>query len=198
MTRHDECLQYEELMADLAAGAISAADEQRLGAHIGGCMACGRALAEFREAGIAMAVSNAAEPPAELGDRLMRRLKSRQSQAFVELDLGLQLAYPANLAWERTAVPGIQRKLLSRDKGSGTYTALVHMAAGSTYPSHRHAATEQLFMLSGTLSLAGTTIGKGDFCVARAGTMHAEIRALDDSEFLVVASEHDELYASGS
>lgn len=30
MTRPDECLQYEELMADLAAGTLSAADEQKL------------------------------------------------------------------------------------------------------------------------------------------------------------------------
>lgn len=196
MTRQDECLQYEDLMADLAAGTLSAVDEQKLRAHIEGCPECGRALREFRDAGIAMALSNAVEPPAELGNRLMRRLRSQQLRAFVELDLGLMLAYPANLAWERTTIAGIQRKLLSQDKESGTYTALVHMAAGTRYPTHRHAATEQLFMLSGTLSLAGATIGRGDFCIAHAGTLHTEILALDDSEFLVVATEHDELLPS--
>ena len=196
MTRQHECLQYEELMADLAAGALSAPDEQRLHAHIEDCPSCRQALGEFREAGIAMALSSAAAPPAELKDRLMSRLKNRQSQAFVKLDLGLLLAYPAHLAWERTAIPGIQRKLLSHDKELGTYTALVHMTAGTTYPAHRHAGTEQLFMLAGTLSLAGTTIRRGDFCIAHPGTVHTEIRALDDAEFLVVASEHDEVQAS--
>jgi len=34
-------------------------------------------------------------------------------------------------------------------------------------------------MLSETLALAGKTVGKGDFCVAHAGTLHAEIRALE-------------------
>jgi anti-sigma factor ChrR (cupin superfamily) len=193
MTRQDECLQYEELMADLAAGTLSAADEQKLRAHVEGCLACGRALQEFREAGIAMAVTSQVEPPAELWDRLMRRRKEQESGAFVELNPGQMVAYVANLAWERTAIAGIERKLLSRDKESGTYTALVHMASGTSYPAHRHAATEQLFMLSGTLALAGKTIGKGDFCIAHAGTVHTEIRALDDSEFLVVASEYDEI-----
>jgi anti-sigma factor ChrR (cupin superfamily) len=196
MMRQNECLPYEELMADLAAGTLSVEDELRLRAHVEGCKECGRALREFRDAGIAVAASSAVEPPTELGKRLMRRLKSQQSQAFVKLDLGLLLAYPAKLAWEKTGVPGIQRKLLSHNEESGMYTALVHMAAGTRYPAHRHAATEQLFMLSGTLSLAGETIGRGDFCIAQAGTLHTEIHALDDSEFLVMASEHDELHAS--
>jgi putative transcriptional regulator len=196
MTRQDECLDYEELMADLAVGTLSAEDEQKLRAHVEGCAACGRALREFREGAIAMAASSAVEPPLALRDRLMRRLKKQESGAFVELNPGLMVAYVANIAWEGTAIPGIQRKLLSRDKESGTYTALVHMASGTRYPAHRHAGTEQLFMLSGTLSLADKTIGKGDFCIAQAGTVHTEIRALDDAEFLVMASEHDEILAS--
>jgi anti-sigma factor ChrR (cupin superfamily) len=196
MMRREECLHYEELMADLAAGTLSAEDEQRLRAHVEGCVECGQALREFRDAGVAVAASCAVEPPAELGKRLMRRLKSQQSEAFVKLDLGLLLAYPAKLAWERSAIPGIERKLLSHNEDTGMYTALVHMTAGSRYPAHRHAATEQLFMLSGTLSLAGKTISKGDFCIAHAGTLHTEIQALADSEFLVLASEHDELHAS--
>src|SRR5215475_6147475 len=122
MTRQDKCLQCEELMADLAAGTLSAGDEQKLRAHVEGCVACGRALREFREAGIAMAVSSAVEPPPALRDRLMRRLK-KESGAFVELNPGVMVAYGANLAWEATAIPGIQRKLLSRDKESGRYTA---------------------------------------------------------------------------
>jgi anti-sigma factor ChrR (cupin superfamily) len=196
MTRQDECLQYEELMADLAAGALSAADEQKLRAHLEGCVACRRTLREFREAGIAMAVSSAVEPPPALRDRLMRRLEKQKSGAFLELNPGLVVTYVANLAWEGTAIPGVQRKLLSRDKESGTYTALVHMASGTRYPAHRHAGTERLFMLSGTLALADKTIGKGDFCIAHAGTVHAVIRALDESEFLVMASEYDEILAS--
>jgi putative transcriptional regulator len=196
MTRQDECLQCEELMADLALGTLSAADEQKLRAHVEGCVTCGRALREFREAGIAMAVSNAVEPPPALRDRLMLRLEKQESGAFVELNPGLIVAYVANLAWEGTPIPGIQRKLLSRDKELGTYTALVHMASGTKYPAHRHAGTEQLFMLSGTLALADKTIGKGDFCIAQAGTVHTEIRAVDDAEFLVVASEYDEILPS--
>jgi|SRR5215475_1055149 len=195
MTRQDQCLQYEELMADLAAGTLSAADEQKLRAHVEACLACGRALREFREAGIAMAVSSAVEPSPALRDRLMRRLKKQKSGAFEELNPGLIVTYVANLAWEVTAIPGVQRKLLSLDKDSGTYTALVHMASGTRYPPHRHAGTEQLFMISGTLALAGKTIGKGDYCIAHPGTVHAEIRALDDTEFLVVASRYDEILA---
>ncbi|MBO0911984.1 MAG: cupin domain-containing protein [Acidobacteria bacterium] len=198
MTPRDECLQYEELMADLAAGALSAGDEQKLRAHVEGCVACGRALREFREAGIAVAVSKAVEAPPVLRDRLMSRLKKQKSDAFLELNPGILVTYVANLAWKGTPIPGVQRKLLSRDKESGTYTALVHMASGTRYPRHRHAGTEQLFMLSGTLALGDKTIGKGDFCVAHAGTVHAEIRALDDSEFLVVTSEYDEILASDS
>jgi quercetin dioxygenase-like cupin family protein len=126
----------------------------------------------------------------------MDRLRNPQLRAFVELNPGLMLAYPANLVWEKTEIPGIERKLPVRDARSGTYTALVHMAAGARYPAHRHAATERLFMLSGTLALADITIRKGDFCIAHAGTVHTEIRALDDSEFLVVTSERDEVHAS--
>jgi len=191
MTRQHECLPYEELMADLALGALTREDERRLLTHVEECDACGRALGEFREAGIAVAASSAVEAPPALRDRLMLRLKRQESDAFVELDPGLMVAYAANLPWERTGIAGIERKLLSRDRESGTYTALVHMASGSSYPAHRHAGTEQLFILSGTLTLAGRTVGRGDFCIAHAGTVHREIRALDDTEFLVVASQFD-------
>lgn len=178
-------------MADLAAGALSAADEQILRVHVEECPTCARALAEIRQAGIAMALSSAVEPPPALRDRLMHRLRERTAGAFVELDPGLLITYEAKLAWERTEIPGVQRKLLFRERDS--YTALVHMASGTTYPAHRPAGTEQLFLLSGTLALADKTLGRGDSCIARAGTVHAEIRALDDSEFLVVASECDEV-----
>lgn len=195
MTREDECLPFEEFMADLALGTISAEDEQRLCAHLEGCIPCRQALPEFRAAGVAMAVSNAVEAPPALRDRLMHSLKEQQSGAFVELGPGVRIAYVGNLAWERTAIAGVARKLISRDKEAGTYTSLVHMARGTSYPPHRHAGIEQLFMLSGTLSLAGRTIGRGDFCIARTGTVHSEIQALDDSEFLVMASQYDEILA---
>lgn len=192
MKRSKDCSQFENLLADLACGTLSAADEKLLRAHIdAGCISCTEAVRDFRNAAIAVAASNQMEPPAALQQRLMSRIRDG-SRPFVELDPGVLLAFPSNLPWERTSIPGVEHKLLAHDKETGMYTALVRMAAGTTQPAHRHAAVEQLFMLSGTLSLAGRTVGKGDFCLARAGTLHGEIRALEASEFLVLASSRDE------
>src|SRR5262249_11285322 len=97
----------------------------------------------------------------------------------------------ADGAWQRHPL-GLDTKQLSRDM-EGRVTSLVRMAPGLRYPSHRHASTEELFLLSGDLTVDGELLGAGDYCAAPGSTIHRETWSAGGCTFVLAASEADEI-----
>jgi quercetin dioxygenase-like cupin family protein len=84
---------------------------------------------------------------------------------------GTQTFRAAQRAWHEIA-PGVDIKLLRPDAG-GCMTALVRMAAGSTYIAHEHPLDESCLVLSGEIHIGSHCLRAGDLHIAAAGTAHA-------------------------
>jgi anti-sigma factor ChrR (cupin superfamily) len=64
--------------------------------------------------------------------------------------------------WEHVA-PGIDCKLLATDSEQNRVSMLVRLVAGASYPSHIHAGTEELYLLSGELWIDDRKLMPGDY-----------------------------------
>ncbi len=98
-------------------------------------------------------------------------------------------------AWEATGVEGVEVKRLFADAARGYVTMLVRMAAGSSYPSHRHAGYEECYVLQGDLSVGETALHAGDYQRAEGGSVHMVQSTKDGCLLFIVSSQHDELLA---
>jgi len=95
--------------------------------------------------------------------------------------------------WIPSPIPGIEYKLIARDSERGTRTQLVRFAAGARYPRHRHAGTEEIFLLEGSVCVNGITLHAGDYCRSEPGTEEVGTFSETGGLALVVSCEHDEV-----
>jgi anti-sigma factor ChrR (cupin superfamily) len=97
-----------------------------------------------------------------------------------------------DLSWRPyRQISGVQVARLHHDRASRTVTAVLRAAAGVCYPAHRHAAFEEIYMLSGDLIIGDQVYGPGDFIRSESGSLHAP-RTQDGCMFLVRTSLDDE------
>src|SRR5262249_61971021 len=78
----------------------------------------------------------------------------------------------ADAAWEKSDVPGVSVRVLHVDRAGNQFTALVRMAAGSSYPRHVHNGPEQCLVLEGDLRVGDDVFGPGDYQRADVGSRH--------------------------
>lgn len=141
------------------------------------------------------------QPPPALRERLLARLPgatqaSRTGETVLEP--GILLVRSGQKPWQETGIPGIRRKLLHFDPERNYASNLVSMKAGSVYPRHWHADLEELYMLSGQVTLGGHTLGVGDYCRAEPGTIHASVTATSDCVFIAFASSKNQILSPSS
>jgi quercetin dioxygenase-like cupin family protein len=125
-------------------------------------------------------------PHPEVKARLMARIRAERSVAR-----GLTFALEAETPWQPHPVPGIRMKVLSHNPEQGYATLLLDVAPGTRLPGHHHSAAEECFVLSGTLTACGRTIGPGDFHHADAGTDHGEIFTETGCRVLLIVAPED-------
>lgn len=139
------------------------------------------------------------EPPPTLRERLLEQARQESSPrsdlARIDLAPGILLVRAGHLAWRETGVAGIRYKPLFVDARRRYASSLVTMAPGTTYPRHRHAQAEELFLLAGDMRLDGHVLQSGDYCRAEAGTQHEPLTTETGCTFIALASLHDEFIA---
>ena len=91
----------------------------------------------------------------------------------------------AEIPWEKTRLPGSERKVLWEDKETGASTVLFRMAPGGGVPFHEHPELEQTYMLEGSLVDEEGECAAGDFVWRPAGSRH-EARCPDGALFLAI------------
>jgi quercetin dioxygenase-like cupin family protein len=152
-----------------------------------------------------------AEPPASLRSQLMERIGSAAGATEGVSDAGNISSVGANpvllnqagllisrsgaIPWAAGSVPGVQVKPLFVDGVRNYSTALVRMAPGTIYPSHRHQDVEELFLLEGDLLVEGLRMAPGDYCRAEPDSLHGQVRTDAGALFLVLASNANEIVA---
>ncbi|MDL2716425.1 MAG: cupin domain-containing protein [Acidobacteriota bacterium] len=157
---------------------------------------------EFGDAVIdALALSAAAAPPPLLKDRILSRIASDPEGPARSASLppggrkilpGVSAVLVADAAWMPAALPGLDFKVLHRDEARGYTTRLLRFGPGSTYPAHRHGATEEVFIVSGSVVLNGVTLRAGDYCRSDAGTMETAAFSVDGGLAIIVSSDADQ------
>ncbi len=96
-------------------------------------------------------------------------------------------------SWEGTGVDGVSVRRLFVDATRQTVTMLVKMAAGTSYPSHRHGGAEECFVLDGDLHVGELVMRAGDYQRAEKESVHVVQSTERGCTLLIVSSLHDEI-----
>ncbi len=187
-------MKHEHLTNDLreraalySLGALPAEDAAVLAMHLArGCTVCAREVGtQERLVGALGQHATAVAPRPALREQVLAAVPAAPST------VPPSTVRPTTLAWEPGAIPGVVAKPLFADAATGRFTNMVRMEAGVSYPGHRHTDTEELFLLSGDLSVEGEHLFTGDYCAAPAGTIHAHTFSERGCTFVVTASDRD-------
>ncbi|GEM_PF-276147 len=101
---------------------------------------------------------------------------------------GLTITRATTGRWHRTGVTGVRFRQLHASRKSNRRTIMLDMAPGSSLPDHEHAGDEEVFMISGDLTIAGTTLGPGDYIRIAAGAEHGVPRTTNGCTCIVVSA----------
>ncbi|MEM7515824.1 MAG: cupin domain-containing protein [Planctomycetota bacterium] len=93
-------------------------------------------------------------------------------------------------------VPGITVRKLHVSQDRSEVTMLVRMAAGASFPPHRHGGLERCLVLSGELHVGSELARAGDYVGAEPGTLHPEQWTETGCELFITSSTSDELIDS--
>jgi hypothetical protein len=106
---------------------------------------------------------------------------------------GVTIVRPEAAQWQaHPSVPGVTLKLLFRDPRTGVYTALLRLAPGATFPRRRHAASEEVLVISGLANIGSFELRAGEYCRAESESVHDPITTATGCTLFVCGSEHDE------
>lgn len=161
------------------------------------------------------------EPPAGAKERLMARLHTERMRGRAPVAAPASPAESTGAAgqvWRRwrdttasenpvipsaegsfqeTGFPGIRVRQLSVDDEARMVTMLIRMDAGSSYPAHRHGASEECYVLSGDLHIleerGEVVMTAGDYQRAELRSVHPVQRTEHGCLLLVRSSQGDEL-----
>jgi anti-sigma factor ChrR (cupin superfamily) len=126
-------------------------------------------------------------PSADVKERLMARIRGERAT----LPRGFSFTIDAETEWQPHPVPGIRMKLLSRNQAKGYVTLLLDVAPGTRFPEHHHSGAEECYVISGSLTACGRTIGAGDFHHADGDTDHGELYSETGCRVLLVVPPED-------
>ncbi len=136
------------------------------------------------------------EPPSDLRGRVLSRLAGpgrTTPEGFFPVRPGVSGVHSLDARWLPTPISGIEHKLLARDESRGYTTRLLRFAPGTRYPAHRHAGTEEIFVLEGSLTINGLLLSAGDYCRSEPGTEEADTFSEAGGMAIVISSDHDEI-----
>jgi anti-sigma factor ChrR (cupin superfamily) len=158
-------------------------------AHLAaGCSVCEEEMRTAGEIAAGFGRAVAANPPAELRAKLLAQVKAApRTPGLVFSQHGLMIARSVELDWQPLA-PGVDVKTIFTDTDRRLNTMLVRMAPGAVYTAHHHVDVEELFMLSGDMTVAGVVLRAGDYCRGEAGTTHGITSSEAGCVMLVIAS----------
>jgi len=183
-----------ELASLYALDALDDAERKEFEEHLRkGCDKCAADVRSFSGVANLIGESFEAAPSPQLRERLLQRVsRSTGVPGILFKQSGLLIARSDELKWQ-TLAPGIFLKPLYEDAERKYNTSLVRMEAGARYPSHNHAAIEELFMLAGDLHVEDQLLHTGDYCRADSGSIHGETFSDTGCLFLMMASQENQI-----
>jgi anti-sigma factor ChrR (cupin superfamily) len=192
VTTDESWEQVREHAALYALGGLDAGEAAAFEAHLASGDARYReALAECRAVVDDLAYAAAPRAPQEAArERVLARIRAERPAGVVERD-GIRVVRGGQVAWEPSALPGVDFKLLREDAVSGRRTGLIRMAPGAAYPRHRHPEMEEVILLEGDLMVNGVLMLPGDYCSAESRSIHEQVYSPSGCVFLVTAGANE-------
>lgn len=94
---------------------------------------------------------------------------------------------PAEVAWEKINVPGVEVKYLHKNEQTGGSIALVKFAKGAGMRAvHTHASNQFMYVLKGKFSYPGIVLSEGMLYMNPKDNPHGPSQALEDSILLEI------------
>jgi len=190
--------QEQEQASLYALGALPAAERQDFEATLRSQPELRRLVRSLQNAAEALARSvPQVAPPPQLRARVLRSVEAPAPQSLPFSGPAVNPAFffvAANdsSGWKELPVRGAFIKLLSADRQRGYAVVLGRLGAGVRYPAHAHQSPEEIFLLTGDLTIAGRRLEAGDFHHCDAGTEHPVNYSEQGCTLLAVLSlEHD-------
>jgi len=181
-----------ELAALYALGILDPEDAASFESHLAeGCGVCDSEVTAFAAVAGHLGYATLAEAPrAEVRNRLLARIQVQLGAEAAQSEWTVVGSTEGE--WEAAGLEGLFIKQLFVDPVEQRQTILGRMTAGVHYPSHRHAGTEELYVLDGDLTVGGEALQAGDYCAATAGSIHTGVSTVGGCAFLLTASVRDE------
>ena len=195
-SRNGRC-ERSDLVASYALAALDSAESQLMAEHLPACVECQQEYYSLGPLTGALTAwrTQTLPPPAPIWTNLAERIanaprKKATSPAPSVTWSGAQDWQEPQ--WEEAA-PGIYCKLLSTDKEADRVSMLVRLAPGVSYPPHRHAGVEELYLLEGQLWIEDRLLYPGDYNRAEPGTADQRVYSETGCMCLLITSPSDEL-----
>lgn len=192
--------EIAESAALYALGLLSESEHSSIDRHLAeGCSICQSEISRCGDSLALWSEQTAVSPPASLRRKLLQSLGERQDPPATARPLvlsagsGITVLRTTKMKWNPGPTPGLWVKVLFDDSEHNMRTFLVRMAPGSLYPSHRHKAVEEVYVLEGELQVEGIELTAGDFCLSEPESVHPSTFSNSGCLLMVKASKHDEV-----
>jgi hypothetical protein len=134
-------------------------------------------LASYQAAVTAIPYSAPQMPMAEdLKERLFQRLELEPpipTPAPQTIAASYFAVRSQNLHWQPHSIPGVTIAIVHTDQIKREIVGFLKVQGGVRYPLHRHAGTEEIFMLEGDLAIEDQVYGVGDYIRSAPGSSHS-------------------------
>ena len=173
-----------------ALGVLDPEEARRFEVHLAeGCQVCERELRAF--SAVVGYLGAAATPQSPRPDARHRLLGAAAQPAPL-------VVRENERDWEPTDVSGMQVRRLVRDEAGRRVMLVGRLAAGTTVEAHRHAETEELYLIDGDLTVDGQPLERGDFWATTRGSIHGAIHSAAGCTFVLLSVEPNEPAAAAA
>jgi anti-sigma factor ChrR (cupin superfamily) len=199
--------EIQTLAALYALGALEAPEAIEFQAHLDdGCPTCEAEVHAFEAVAHQLAFSR---PPMSPSPQVRERLMDRISQDVAgrrtmdnpqvwknwtptpEQPRWVVRGHEGD--WQPTSIEGVSVKNLFVDDARHYVTMLVRMMPGSYYPSHRHSAAEECYVVQGDMYVGRQRYFAGDYIRNSAESVDEDICTEGGCLLFIVSSQQDEV-----
>jgi anti-sigma factor ChrR (cupin superfamily) len=180
-----------ELAAGFAGGNLEAGEHEEFRALLARASAAVRAeVGQIIDAAALATLSTMPPasplPSAPLRQRLLQRVRGGLSPSEL-----LKFVRGGDEGWIALKVPGASVKLLSMEDDKDYSVVLGKLEPGARYPAHSHIGAEEVYILSGDLSIGDVKLVAGDFHHAAPGSSHDVNHSENGCTILAVLTKKD-------
>lgn len=179
-----------ELAADFAAGELDPGEREELRGLLATAAPGDRTAAEIMDTAALLSL------------RIPERAPSPGLKAALLAKIAAQPAAPAPAPfryvpqpvagpWIPFGVPGAYIKVMQVDRERGYAVVLGKLDPGASYPAHQHQGPEELFMLTGDLTVGEHRLTAGDYHHSEAGTEHLSNHSVQGCTLIAVVAGKD-------